>query len=63
MQTGYICEALGSRLDERAPKPFVRLGREMATIGEILNFSLYHEGLHHGAIGGLRKAMKAERNN
>lgn len=60
-QTGYVCGELGHRLEKQAVKPFVRLGREMATIGEILNFSLHHEGLHYGAIGGLKKAIEASR--
>lgn len=62
LQTGYVHEQLGHRLGEPATKPFVRLGRELASIGEILSFSLYHEGLHHGAIGGLKKAIAASRN-
>jgi uncharacterized damage-inducible protein DinB len=60
-QPAYIREQLGGRLEEPAPKPFVRLGFELATIGQILNHSLYHEGLHQGAIGGLRKAISGQR--
>ncbi|MFC0216653.1 DinB family protein [Paenibacillus chartarius] len=59
IQTAYICDKLGPRLDDPALKPFVRLGREMTTIGEVLTHSLYHEGLHQGAILGLRKAIAA----
>jgi uncharacterized damage-inducible protein DinB len=56
-QTAHIRQELGHRLDEAAAKPFVRLGREMKTIGEILNHSLFHEGIHIGAISGLKKAI------
>lgn len=59
-QSAYIREQLGDRLAEQVAKPFVRQGFELATIGQILNHSLYHEGLHLGAIGGLRKAISGQ---
>ncbi|KIL39915.1 hypothetical protein SD70_16955 [Gordoniibacillus kamchatkensis] len=60
-QPAYVREHLGDRLAEQVKKPFVRLGFELATIGQILLHSLYHEGLHQGAIGGLRKAISGQR--
>nr|WP_275983868.1 DinB family protein [Paenibacillus hamazuiensis] len=55
-QTGHIIRQLGPRLNERAVKPFSRLGYKMETIGELLNYSLYHEGVHMGMINALSKA-------
>ncbi|WP_404455104.1 DinB family protein [Virgibacillus necropolis] len=44
--------SLVGQLDEEAAKPF----KSLSTVGEILNFTLYHEGMHLGAIKGLKKA-------
>lgn len=57
-QTGYIKESLGNRLQEKAIKPFVRLGFRMETIGEILVFSLHHEGMHTGVINAIQRAIE-----
>lgn len=59
-QTLSIRENLTERLDELATKPFHRLGFKMETIGEILNFSIHHEGVHFGIINGLRHAIQGE---
>jgi uncharacterized damage-inducible protein DinB len=61
-QTRSIRENLTGRLDELATKPFTRLGFKMKTIGEILNFSIHHEGVHFGIINGLRHAIHAKEN-
>lgn len=44
-------EALAGQLDDEAAEAFLSL----PTVGEILNFTLYHEGVHTGMI----KALKA----
>ncbi|UFJ39844.1 DinB family protein [Brevibacillus humidisoli] len=50
-QTSRIRETFSGRLSDAARKPFVfRDGVEFKTIGEILNFSLIHEGMHQGYI-------------
>ena len=59
-QTLSIRENLTERLDDLATKPFNRLGFRMETIGEILNFSIHHEGVHFGIINGLRHAIQGE---
>ncbi len=59
-QTQRIQETLGHRLEEAAKKIFVRLGYEMTTIGELLNFSLHHEGIHVGIIQGLKRAIEID---
>ncbi|MBY0050156.1 DinB family protein [Brevibacillus agri] len=55
-----IHEAFGSKLLVRLPVP-IKLGPYivMETIGELLNFSLYHEGIHNGSIRALKKAISA----
>lgn len=57
-QTSWIRETLGPRLHERATKPFIRLGRKMETIGQLLSYSLYHEGVHTGMISAIRRAIR-----
>lgn len=44
-------EALVGQLDEKAVEPF----KSLTTIGEILNFTIYHEGVHMGTIRALKK--------
>lgn len=57
-QPGRIRAVLGERLGENAVQPF-KLGQvaEMNTIGEILIFSLYHEGIHAGTINAMKKLL------
>lgn len=52
-QSERIFKKFQSRLDEKIAKPFL----EFETIGECIEYSLYHEGVHTGAIGGLKKAI------
>jgi uncharacterized damage-inducible protein DinB len=44
-------EALAGQLDEKSAEPF----KSLSTIGELLNFTMYHEGMHLGTIKGLKK--------
>ena len=50
-QPARLKEALTGQLNDEAKEPFLSL----STVGEILNFTLYHEGVHTGTI----KAVKA----
>lgn len=50
-QPKKLKEALTGQLDDKAKEPF----QFLTTLGEILNFSLYHEGLHTGIIKSLKK--------
>ncbi|QQK79085.1 DinB family protein [Salicibibacter cibi] len=52
-QPKKLKETLSGQLDDEAPKPFMSL----STVGEILNFTLYHEGMHAGMIKGIKKAI------
>ena len=51
-QPAIIQEALAGHLNETALKPF----KSISTIGELLIFSMYHEGMHIGTIKALKKA-------
>jgi hypothetical protein len=57
-QPSHIKTQLGSRLHEKAVKPFVRSGYPLETIEEVMNYSLYHEGVHIGMINGLKRAIQ-----
>lgn len=58
-QTGRIQQTFTGRLGEKAAKPFIlREGMQFETIGEIINFTLYHEGLHVGGIKGIQRAIE-----
>ncbi|KHE71958.1 DinB family protein [Halobacillus sp. BBL2006] len=50
-QPSRLKETLTGQLDDEAAEAFLSL----PTVGEILNFTLYHEGVHTGTI----KALKA----
>ncbi|NBD24919.1 DinB family protein [Paenibacillus glycinis] len=50
-QMEHIKSQFGTKnLEEKANKPLSLFGTEMDSIGEILNFSFYHEGQHLGHI-------------
>ncbi|WP_085994121.1 DinB family protein [Oceanobacillus senegalensis] len=51
-QPAKLKEALAGQLDEKAAEPF----KSLSTVGEILTFTIYHEGMHVGTIKGLKKA-------
>lgn len=58
-QPSRIREAFQTRLDEPILKPFTTgSGITMNTIGECLNFTLYHEGLHYQAITTLKRFIR-----
>ena len=52
-QPAKLKEASVGQLDEKAAEMFLSL----STIGELLNFTLYHEGLHVGTIKELKKRI------
>lgn len=57
-QMSRIEKDFGHRWDEKLPKPFIlRPGTEMTTYGEVMIFTLYHEGWHVGYIQSLKRAM------
>src|SRR5699024_12815823 len=54
-QPEKLKETLTGQLDDKAAEAF----NTLSTVGEILNFTLYHEGLHAGTIKGLKHAANA----
>jgi uncharacterized damage-inducible protein DinB len=55
-QPKRIQEVLQDRLDEHVAKPFTTgSGLLLSTIGEFLNFTLYHEGMHFNSITLLKR--------
>ncbi|QQK74988.1 DinB family protein [Salicibibacter cibarius] len=52
-QPEKLKQALSGQLDDEAAEPFMSL----STVGEILNFTLYHEGMHVGMIKSIKKVQ------
>ncbi|CDQ20161.1 DinB superfamily protein [Halobacillus karajensis] len=52
-QPAKLKETLNGQLDDEAAEAFLSL----PTVGEILNFTLYHEGVHTGTIKALKANM------
>ncbi|MBN9654288.1 DinB family protein [Halobacillus sp. GSS1] len=46
-------EVLSGQLDDEAAQPFLSL----PTVGEILNFTIYHEGVHTGTVKALKEKV------
>lgn len=60
-QPSRIRERLINRLGEEVPHPFSIPGLSLKTIGQLLTFNLYHEGVHVQAIRMLQKINDRER--
>ncbi|HZG85766.1 DinB family protein [Paenibacillus sp.] len=56
-QPGRIRTLLGEKLLEPPAIPFQRFNGKLDTIGAIVGYSLYHEGLHMAAIKQLKKSF------
>ncbi|MFC0610870.1 DinB family protein [Scopulibacillus daqui] len=56
-QPGWIREVCKGKLDQKLDKPF----KGFETIGELLTFSVYHEGLHDGVINTQSKIVSADK--
>ncbi len=54
-QTARIKQKLTGRMDEKLAKPF----KDFQTVGEVLNYSIYHEGIHTGFLNALRRVVQA----
>lgn len=60
-QTDRIQETIQGRLDEKGGKPFnLGNGIVLTTLAEVLNFSIWHEGLHQGTITAMQRAQGVE---
>lgn len=54
-QPNRIREKLSARLTEKVAKPLAFPGITLTTVGELLTFNLYHEGVHIQAIRTLMR--------
>ncbi|MGD6780304.1 DinB family protein [Sutcliffiella horikoshii] len=55
-----IQKDFAGKLEERIHQPF-KLGEyELTTLGELLSFAIWHEGLHQGAINTIKRAVGTE---
>lgn len=57
-QTDRIVETFHDKLDQPLVQPFELPGLVVTKVGELLNFSVFHEGQHMGIIKGLKYALK-----
>lgn len=57
-QPKALKEKFSDRLSESLPKPFSLAGVNFQTIGDLIAFNLYHEGLHVGQINTMLRAAK-----
>lgn len=51
-QPEKLKEALAGQLEEKSEETF----QSLSTIGELLNFTMYHEAMHVGMIKGIKNA-------
>ncbi|WJV30610.1 hypothetical protein QTG56_06100 [Rossellomorea sp. AcN35-11] len=60
-QPRRVKEVFSGRLDEVGEKPFV-LGEHTSftTLGEVLSFANWHEGLHQGTITSIKRVQGIE---
>lgn len=60
-QTERLIDAYQGRLSEEGKEPF-NLGGGVVfhTLDEVLNFTIWHEGLHQGTISALKRAQGIE---
>jgi len=56
-QPARLRAVLAGRLGQQTVKPFHGLER----VGDLISFSLYHEGMHQGAVKALQKAASTAR--
>ncbi|BCB06028.1 DinB family protein [Bacillus sp. KH172YL63] len=60
-QPKRLRETFSGRLDETGEKPFVLGGNTtFTTIGEVLSFANWHEGLHQGTITSIKRVQGIE---
>ncbi|PWA08398.1 DinB family protein [Pueribacillus theae] len=57
-QPQQLKERYAGKLSDPLPKPFSLVGIDFQTVGDLLVFVTYHEGMHQGTIGALQKVAK-----
>lgn len=56
-QSPRLAETLSGKLGLELAQPFQLPGMKLTTVGEMVHFSLVHEGQHTGIIKGLKYAL------
>ena len=59
VQTDRIAGALGEKLDARLGRPLEIAGQEMDTGEKLLQFAVWHEGIHAGILNAMAHLAKA----
>ncbi|MYL48373.1 DinB family protein [Halobacillus litoralis] len=60
-QTERLIQTYEGRLSEEGEKPFdLGGGIVFRTLDEVLNFTIWHEGLHQGTISAMKRAQGVE---
>ncbi|TYS64502.1 DinB family protein [Sutcliffiella horikoshii] len=59
-QPSRIQEDFAGKLEEPIQQPFKLGDHELITLGELLSFAIWHEGLHQGAINTIKRAAGTE---
>ncbi|WP_235816544.1 DinB family protein [Bacillus massilinigeriensis] len=58
-QISRIESVLSGRMEEKIKQPYTTsTGLELVTIGELISFCLYHEGMHFGAIKNIHNLTR-----
>lgn len=57
-QPKQLKEKFAGRLSDPLPKPFSLVGVEFQTVGDLIAFNLYHEGMHLGQINTMLRGAK-----
>jgi uncharacterized damage-inducible protein DinB len=59
-QPNRVKKVFASRLDEQGEKPFDLGTVSFTTLGEVLSFANWHEGLHQGTITSIKRVQGVE---
>ncbi|KMJ58055.1 hypothetical protein AB685_14670 [Bacillus sp. LL01] len=59
-QPTRIQKDFAGKLEEPIRQPFKLGNYELRTVGELLNFAIWHEGLHQGTINTIKRAVGTE---
>lgn len=57
-QAEELRDTFASRLDDQLPTVFQTPAFRLETVGDVMAFALYHEGLHNSVIGNLAKVIQ-----
>lgn len=58
-QPGRIRTLLREKLNEAPAVPFTRFNGKLDTIGAIINYSLFHEGMHNASLQAIKRLIES----